>query len=59
MIEFIQQNWFEILSAVGFFISGASVIAKITKNETDNIWVARAQKVVDLLAMTTGKTNLK
>ncbi len=47
---------FQILTAV---ITVASVIAKITPNETDNEWIAHIQKVIDVFAMTTGKTELK
>lgn len=39
-------------------IAVASVIAKITDNKTDDKVIAKVQKVVDFLALTTGKTEL-
>jgi len=38
-------------------ISVASVIAKVTPNQTDNQYVAMAQKVVDALAMSSAPTK--
>lgn len=55
MIELITNYWAVIPS----IIACASVIAKVTKNETDNKIVAFFQKIVDALALTTGKTQLK
>ena len=55
MSEFIFL-WWPVLPSI---IAVASVIAKITPNETDTKIVAKVQKVIDALAMTTGLTKLK
>jgi hypothetical protein len=58
-MSFLIANWGYILAVLPSVMATASVIAKITPNETDNKWVAKVQKVIDLLALTTGKTSLK
>ena len=55
MYELIYLYW----PIVPSIIACASVIAKITKNETDNGIIGFIQKIVDALALTTGKTVLK
>jgi len=54
MVELLMENWFAIVTAIVAF---ASVIAKITPNETDNMWIEKALKFVDFFALTTGKTK--
>lgn len=54
MWEFISTYWPVIPSV----IAAASVIAKITKNTTDDKIVGCIMKVIDALALTTGKTEL-
>lgn len=58
-MEWIILNKETIALIVTGIISVASLIAKITPNDTDNKYVAIAQRGIDLLAMTTGKTKLK
>lgn len=48
-------TWWPIVPSI---IAVASVIAKITPNETDNKIIAELQKVVDFFALTTGKTKI-
>lgn len=55
MWELICLYW----PVVPSVIAVASVIAKITPNETDNKIVAEIQKIIDFLALTTGKTTFK
>ena len=55
MYELICLYW----PIVPSIIAAASVIAKITPNETDNEIVDNVQKFVDFFALTTGKTVLK
>jgi len=55
MWELISIYW----PVVPSIVAVASVIAKITPNETDDKVVAFILKVVDALALTTGKTQLK
>jgi len=54
MVELLMANWFELVTAT---IAFASVVAKITPNETDNIWLEKILKFVDFFALTTGKTK--
>jgi len=56
MIEFILENWMTIITAA---IAGASVIAKVTPNQTDNTVIARLQKIVDVLALSSKPTEYK
>ena len=62
-MDLLTQDWKVIVLAGVAAYSGlvtlASAIAKMTPNETDNKWVAKAQRLNDFLAMTTGKTKLK
>ena len=53
MWELISIYWPVVPSVVAV----ASVVAKITPNETDDQVVAFVHKVVDALALTTGKTE--
>jgi len=53
-MEYLQENWMVIITTI---ISVASVIAKVTPNQTDNQYVAMAQKVVDALAMSSAPTK--
>lgn len=55
----IIENWKLLGSIAGGILLTANSIAALTPNETDNKWIARIQKVVDLVAMSTGKTKLK
>ncbi|NDV20838.1 hypothetical protein GO013_15615 [Pseudodesulfovibrio sp. JC047] len=54
LIAWIADNWFVVLTTA---VTVCSVIAKVTPNETDNRFVAVLQRVVDVLAMSTGKTS--
>ena len=58
-MQWITMNWQVLSLIVTGIISVASMIAKITPNETDNKYVAMAQRAVDMVAMSTGKTKLK
>jgi len=40
-------------------VTAASIIAKLTPTETDDIWIARILKVVDFLALNNAPTMLK
>ena len=55
MWEIISIYW-PVLPSI---IAVASIIAKITPNETDNKIVAEIQKIVDFFALSTGKTVKK
>jgi hypothetical protein len=47
-LEWLQTNWVDILTAVSFIISGASIITKFTKNTLDDKIVG---KILNLLAL--------
>lgn len=55
-LRYIGENWVEISTGV---IAVASVIAKVTPNQTDNIVIAKIQNVVDALALSSSPTKLK
>ena len=50
------MEWWVIIPAA---VSLASLIAKITPNKTDDKIVFWVLKVVDMIALSTGKTKLK
>lgn len=52
MLEILSM-WWPVLPSI---IAVASVIAKITPNQTDDKIVAFVLKFIDALALTTGKT---
>jgi len=52
----LMENYWVLLTTI---IAIANVIAKVTPNEVDDKWVHNIHKVVDLFAMSTGKTRLK
>jgi len=54
LIAWMAENW---LVALTTLVTVCSVIAKVTPNETDNRYVAIMQRIVDTLAMSTGKTE--
>lgn len=58
-MTWITNNLETILLIITGIISVASLIAKITPNETDNKFIAIVQKVIDAVALTTGKTKFK
>lgn len=55
MMEFIMTYW----PAIPAMITAASVIAKITPNETDNKIVAILQKIIDTIALSSTPTTHK
>jgi len=55
-MNWIIENWLIIATTA---ISIASVVAKITPNETDNKIIAMIQKFVDTIAMSSKPTELK
>jgi hypothetical protein len=59
MIEWIQANWADILIIFASAISIASVIVKITPNETDNKWLAYIIKIFEAIGLNTTPVNSK
>jgi hypothetical protein len=47
-MEWLQANWFDVVTAASFIISGASIITKFTKNTMDDKVVG---KILSFLAL--------
>ena len=58
-ILWVINNWETILLAATGIVTGASVIAKLTPSETDDKWLAKILKVVDMLAINNKPTEQK
>ena len=53
-MEFIQKivaNWDSVVLVVTSVVTIASVVSALTETKTDDKWVNRIKKVVDLLAV--------
>lgn len=57
MIENLVTNAEDYLQIASYVIAAAAVIAAMTKNDVDNIWVARIRKVIDVLAINVGNAK--
>jgi len=58
-MEFITENWESIVAIFTGVVTLASIVAKITTNETDNKIVGVLLKIVDMLAINTKPTIVK
>ncbi len=58
-MDWILNNIGAIIEAITAIMAAASIVAKITPNKTDNRVVGHALQVVDLIALTTGKTKIR
>lgn len=47
-MEFLRLHWFDLLTAVTYIVTAASIITKFTKTESDDHIVA---KILNFLAM--------
>jgi len=56
-ILWVINNWETILLVATGIVTGASVIAKLTPSETDDKWLAKILKVVDMLAINNKPTK--
>ena len=59
MIQYIIENSEQLLQIAASVIAVASLIATMTPNESDNIWVARISRVVSWLALNVGRASSK
>jgi hypothetical protein len=59
MIEYLNENSEQILQIAASVIAVASLIATMTPNESDNIWVNRINRVVSWLALNVGRAKSK
>jgi hypothetical protein len=57
MIENLITNAEAYLQIASYIIAAAAIIAAMTKNESDNVWVARIRKVIDVLAINVGNAK--
>ena len=57
VIDWLIINWLVIGSTATSVVTAASVIAKLTPNNTDNQVISKIQKVVDLVAMSSSPTK--
>jgi len=59
MIQYFNENSEQILQIAASVIAVASLIATMTPNESDNIWVNRINRVVSWLALNVGRAKSK
>tara|TARA_Y100000114_G_scaffold41456_1_gene36911 strand:+ start:550 stop:741 length:192 start_codon:yes stop_codon:yes gene_type:complete len=53
----LSENKGEVIGILTGIVTVASLVATMTPNESDNKWVARANKVVSWLALNIGKAK--
>jgi len=57
MIENLITNAETYLQIAAYIISAAALIAAMTKTPSDDKWIARIRKVVDVLALNVGNAK--
>lgn len=55
----IVENWPVMLLGITGTVTGASVLAKLTPTETDDVFIAKLLKLIDLLAINNKPTVKK
>ncbi len=58
-MQYIQQNWDQIALIITSVVAAASAIAALTPTPKDDTWVARAYKLIDILAINVGQAKDK
>lgn len=58
-MQYIQQNWDQIALIITSVVAAASAIAALTPTPKDDTWVARAYKLIDVLAINVGQAKDK
>tara|TARA_Y100001963_G_scaffold145886_1_gene220128 strand:- start:197 stop:373 length:177 start_codon:yes stop_codon:yes gene_type:complete len=56
-MEFIQNNWEQILAGVTSVVGGFSILATLTPNESDNRLIDAIMKAINLLGANVGKSK--
>ncbi len=51
MINWLQQNWKDILAIIGGIVTTASIIVKLTPTQKDNNFLAKIIKVLSALGI--------
>ena len=49
-MEWLGNNWELIIQWITYIIAIATVVVKITPNETDNLWLEKIVKVFEFLS---------
>lgn len=57
IINWIIENWVGILAAATSVVTAASLITKLTDTPADDAFVAKVYKVIEALALVTGKAK--
>lgn len=57
VITWVIDNKDVVIQILTGLVTAASLIATLTPNDSDNVWVARANKVVSWLALNVGKAK--
>jgi hypothetical protein len=57
VITWVIDNKDVVIQILTGLVTAASLIAALTPNDSDNVWVARANKVVSWLALNVGKAK--
>lgn len=52
MFQFFAENWQNIALGISGIVAGASVIAKVTPWEWDNVFLDKVQSIIHALALT-------
>ena len=58
-MQYIQQNWDQIALIITSVVAAASAIAALTPTPKDDTWVARAYKLIDVVAINVGQAKDK
>jgi|TARA_R110000744_G_C19244497_1_gene549600 hypothetical protein len=56
-MEYIQNNWEQILTGVTSIVGGFSILATLTPNKSDNQIVDSIMQMINLLGANVGKSK--
>jgi hypothetical protein len=59
IISLVYNNWDTILIAITSIVTAASVLVKITPSETDDKYVLKALKFLELIALNNKPAEIK
>ena len=54
-----MQTFANMIALIMAIISGASIIAAVTKTPKDDVWIGKLYKLIDLCAFNIGKAKQK
>jgi len=57
ILNYISENWVEVLFAITAVISAASAIAALTPTPKDDLVIAKIRKFINLLALNIGNAK--